>query len=137
MPRWLLGVVCALALPGTTGCARSARVLAQEAEDRARLEEVRRESRELDELLANTEARLLHNRGAANHWRELAQRHGNVSALACKSASLHVEQMNDANHKQRRKKEVIARRRLAEGIGPTATDAHVSGVKVPASTSGH
>ncbi len=133
MPRGLLGLVCALTLATAAGCGRSAEALAQEAEDRARLAEVMRESEELHELLAETEARLYSGKASVSTWSEFQARHEKISAIACKSVENHVAEMTKHDQKQRRKRAIVAKRRLAEVPGQTATDVHVSGLKVPAS----
>lgn len=135
MPQWLVGLVCASAVATASGCARSAAALAIEAEDRARLEEVKRESEALHALLDETEARLYFGRSTVQHWTELQSRHSHVSAIACKSVEKHVAEMTKLDQKQRRRRAIIAKRRVAEGPSQTASDVQVSGLKVPTSVS--
>ncbi len=78
----------------------------------ARLAEVKLHGREMDMALDQLEERLLGSQANVELWQEMAQRHQNVSALACENADAHFQGMVK-NLERQDEKAHLKRRRVA------------------------
>jgi hypothetical protein len=100
------------ALPTWGGCD-----FAPPADAKARLATLEAEGKALDQAADALEARLLSSQGTVQKWEELATRHREVSALACKVSESHLEGMvrhleRQEEKERRKRRSVVAQARL-------------------------
>jgi hypothetical protein len=127
----------ALALLFTTlllgSCGKSVDALAQESADMAERQAALTASRELDVALDNLEARLHSGRATVRLWSELAERHREVSEVACQNATMHSEAMAQSERRDRVRAETQRRNRVAQA-SRSASDVQESGYDVKATS---
>jgi hypothetical protein len=116
--RWLQRVtpVAALLWLVGSGCAQAPK------DGKARLEELNRQGLEMSVALDVVEERLLGAQANLQLWQEIAQRHQNVSAIACENLSNHASGMVRNQERQAEKSRSLRRplasaTRATRGIG--------------------
>ncbi len=90
-------------------------------ERRARLEKLRVEQQQMMDSLDDLEARLLTDAARVRFWKEMRERHEQVSAIACQNLQGHVAQMDRYQEEQREKRAERARKsRVASTFVPAS-----------------
>jgi len=107
-------VVVGAALVGGTGC------FAPPPEAVARLEEVKRQSADLDVAADTLEERFLGNQAKVQLWQELQRRHKNVSQIAIANHQSHLDEMMKLYAAQQEKARRNHNNRVASASGTFA-----------------
>jgi hypothetical protein len=84
-----------------------------EEQERARLAQIDADGRALDEAADNLESRLLADKAQVTLWKELAERHKHVSAIATENANTHLEGIERFISRQDEKMRAMKHRRIA------------------------
>lgn len=88
------------------------------------LKQVTEEAQATHQALEDLEERLLGNQARVHHWTELAERHRQVSAVACENQNAHADQMVALRELQEEKAKRLRRGRFAK---PAALESAVGG----------